>query len=99
MKKTIALGDQPSAKQIKEIEEASRREPYFDEESPEFTYEEMVEMLKSTEKHDRKKEIITLRLSPAAIKKAKAVGKGYTGFLSRLLENALNDKDLVTRSL
>ena len=47
----------------------------------------------------RKKEVVTLRLPVSVIDKAKAVGKGYTGFLSRLVENAINDKDIVSRSL
>ena len=33
------------------------------------------------------------------VEKAKATGKGYTGFLSRLLDNAINDPQLVSRSL
>jgi len=31
--------------------------------------------------------------------KAKATGKGYTGFLSRLLDNAINDPQMVSKSL
>ncbi|MDO4747345.1 MAG: antitoxin [Candidatus Saccharibacteria bacterium] len=101
IRKIVKPGDKPTKAQIKEIESASRAPITFDENSPEFTYEEMLEMIKMAKKTEdnHRKEIVTLRLSPSAIKKAKAVGKGYTGFLSRLIENALNDKDLVSRSL
>ena len=100
--KTVIKPDQkPTFEQIKEVEEASRRPIVFDDDSPEFTYEEMVKMVEETKKHkiDNTKQVVTLRLSTPTINKAKAVGKGYTGFLSRLVENAINDKDLVSRSL
>ncbi len=101
VKRTINTGMEPSSKQIKELKDASNREIVFDEDSPEFTYEELLEMVKAAEekKKEQKKEVVTLRISAAALKKAKATGKGYTGFLGRLIENALNDKDLVMRSL
>ena len=98
---TIKLSQKPSAEQISEIKAAAKRPVVFDEDSPEFTYEEMVKMIKETKKHreDARKQVVTLRLSTPTVNKAKAVGKGYTSFLSRLIENAINDKDLVSRSL
>ena len=101
VRKAIREGDEPTPEQIKEIEEAMKMKPVFDGDSPYFTYEELKEMEKITEERrkERKKEVVTLRISAAALKKAKATGKGYTGFLGRLVENALEDKDLVMRSL
>lgn len=73
----------------------------FDEDSPEYTYEELEEMrLAAIKKRaEQRKEVVAIRLSPDTIKKAKSLGKGYTSFLSRLIENAINDKDIVSRSL
>ena len=101
VKKVIKPGQKPTKKQLEEIEKASRRPIIFDEDSPEFTYEDMLKMVKETQKHprDTRKQVVTLRLSAPTVDKAKAVGKGYTSFLSRLIENAINDKDLVARSL
>ena len=48
---------------------------------------------------EQKKEVVAIRLSHSTVEKAKSYGKGYTGFLSRLIENAMNDKNLVSRSL
>lgn len=98
---TIKPGDKPSRKQIKEIEAANQRPLVYDEDCPEYTYEELMEMAEMAKKkrEESKKEPITLRVSASTIKKAKATGKGYTGFLSRLIDNAINDKDLVARSL
>lgn len=102
VKKVIKPGQKPTAKQIEEIEKASLRPIVFDEDSPEFTYEEMLKLVKETKKRRREdttKQVVTLRLSTPTVNKAKAVGKGYTSFLSRLIENAINDKDIVSRSL
>ena len=40
---------------------------------------------------------ISLCISPAALKKAKQYGKGYTGMLIRLLDAAIDDEDLVRK--
>ena len=101
IRKTIKRGDELTPAQIKMLEEMEKAEIVYDEDCPEYTDEEWEEMRKAAieKRKERKKEVITLRISAAALKKAKATGKGYTGFLGRLLENALNDKDLVMRSL
>lgn len=101
VRKIIKPTDKPTLAQAKEIELAARSPIAFDDDCPELSYEEMLEMIEATKDRNdnRKKEVITLRLSPATIKKAKATGKGYTGFLARLIENAINDKDIVARSL
>lgn len=101
VRKVIKPGQKPTAKQIEEVKKASLRPIIFDEDSPEFTYEEMVKLVKETKKRreDTTKQVVTLRLSTPTVNKAKAVGKGYTSFLSRLIENAINDKDIVSRSL
>ena len=39
-------GQKLTAEQIKEVEEASRRPIVFDDDSPEFTYEELCAMVK-----------------------------------------------------
>lgn len=100
--RTTIYPDQKLTKaQIRRIKKAATMPITFDEDSPEYTYEELLEMRDAAIKKraEQKKEVVAIRLSPATIKKAKAVGKGYTGFLSRLIENAINDKDIVSRSL
>ena len=48
---------------------------------------------------NRTKPTISLRISPATLKKAKQYGKGYTGLLSRLLDAAIDDEDLVRKCI
>ena len=61
-------------------------------------YAEMAEIARNRRKNNVKV-VVALRVTPATLDKAKATGKGYTGFLSRLLDNAINDPQLVSKSL
>lgn len=97
----ISADQKLSTNQIKEIEEAQKHPIVFDEDAPELSeqqYAEMAEIAKARRKESLKP-IVSIRISPSTLKKAKATGKGYTGFLSRLLDNAINDPNLVARSL
>ena len=97
----IRTGQQPTEAQIREIEEASSRPVTPDDDAPELTLEQYAEMaeLAKARRSRQAKPVIALRISPDTLEKAKATGKGYTGFLSRLLDNAINDPALVSRSL
>ncbi|MBQ9017383.1 BrnA antitoxin family protein [Candidatus Saccharibacteria bacterium] len=98
---TIYPGQKLTKRQIRRLDALKDRPIVFDEDAPEYTYEELEEMrLAAIKKRaEQRKEVVAIRISPSTLKKAKAMGKGYTGFLSRLIDNAINDKDLVARSL
>lgn len=98
---TIHQGDKPTKTQLKRLAALKDRPIVFDDEAPEYTLEELQEMrLAAIKKRaGQKKEVVAIRLSHNTLEKAKATGKGYTGFLARLIENAINDKDMVARSL
>lgn len=97
----IKSGQHPTESQIKEIMNASAKPVTFDEESPELTMEQYAEMaaIAKKKRSQNVKPVIALRISPDTLDKAKATGKGYTGFLSRLLDNAINDPTMVAKSL
>ncbi len=98
---SIDVTKKPNADQIKMIEEASKKPIEFDEDCPELTEQELRQFKKiSRERNaDRRKQTVTIRLSPQTLAKAKSLGKGYTSVLSRILENALNDNDIIKRNL
>ena len=97
----IRTGQQPTEAQIREIEAAASRPVVPDEETPELTLEQYAEMAAIARKRrsQRVKPVVAVRISPETLEKAKATGKGYTGFLSRLLDNAINDPQMVSKSL
>lgn len=97
----IHSGQQPTEAQIREIERAASMPVVPDEDAPELTLEQYAEMAAIAKKRrsQQVKPVIALRISPETLDKAKATGKGYTGFLSRLLDNAINDPEMVSKSL
>lgn len=87
-----------STKELEELESAARNDPFFDEDSPEMTAEKL-QQFKRTNSKERNKQTVSLRLSPDTLKIAKAYGKGYTSFLSRLLDVAITDEHLVKKCM
>ena len=87
--------------EIAMLERASRMPIVFDEDSPELTREELKEFRRVSDENrlERNKQTVTLRLSPQALKKARSLGKGYTSVLSRILEGALSDNDVIRHYL
>ena len=101
VRRTIRAGQQPTEAMIKEIEAAASWIDIPDEDAPELTMEQYAQMAEIARKRraEKVKPVLSLRVSPDTLEKAKATGKGYTGFLSRLLDNAINDPEMVAKSL
>lgn len=92
----------PLTEKEKDMIERSKAMPVvFDENCQELTDDELLEFKRVSDvrKESRRKQTVTLRLSPAALAKAKSLGKGYTSVLSRILENALNDNEIIKKCL
>ena len=72
-----------------------------DEDCSELTPAQIAQFkhIAAANREDRCKQTVTLRLSPQALRKAKSLGKGYTSVLSRILESALNNPEIVRHNL
>lgn len=81
-----------------ELEQAETKTVVYDEDSPKMT-QEMLMQFKRMNKEERVKQTVSLRLSPGTLSKAKALGKGYTSVLSRLLDLAINDEEMLKKCL
>ncbi|MBQ1317855.1 MAG: BrnA antitoxin family protein [Lachnospiraceae bacterium] len=79
-----------------EVEAAAAMPSMFDEDCPEMT-PEMLQQFKRLRREGRNKQTVSLRLSPDTLQFAKRYGKGYTSFLSRLLDEAIKDENLVRK--
>ena len=93
---------QPLTEEQKQMFENLKTRPVeSDEDFPELTEEQLAKIKKISEirREERKKQTVTLRLSPQALKTAKSLGKGYTSVLSRILESALTDEELIKQYL
>lgn len=61
---------------------------------------EQLEELKNIAQQRReeaKKTLISLRLNNKTLEKARSLGKGYTGILSRLLDLAIEDPEMLKK--
>ena len=87
--------------EIEMLERAKNLPIVFDEDSPELTEKDLKGFRRVREENrlERNKQTVTLRLSPQALRKAKSLGKGYTSVLSRILEGALSDNDVIRHYL
>lgn len=101
MLKNIDVTKNPTPEQVAMLTKAADLPVLDDDEYPEFSEAELLQFkrISNEKKADRKKQTVTLRLSPQALKKAKSLGKGYTSVLSRILENALENPDIIKRYL
>lgn len=90
-----------SKKQLKEIENASKMEITYDEDSPEYSVAELEAMIRRTKElgKDRRKLGVSLRLDKESIDIAKAYGSGYTSLLARVLYYGLRDPEILRKAL
>ena len=90
-----------SEEEEKMLAEAAGRPVEYDEDLPKLTKEQLSQFrrISDAKREERRKQNVTLRLSPQTIQKAKALGKGYTSVLARIIENALNDPDMIKANL
>ena len=98
---TLTEEQRLTKQQIKMIQEAAKRPPVYDEDNPELTDEQLASFRRvhQQKQNERRKQNVTLRLSPQTIRKAKSLGKGYTGVLSRIVESTLNDPSALSKYL
>lgn len=100
MRKTIYNDEPLTAEQIKELDALDDRPIEFDEDCPELTPEQLRQMaLMAKAQRAERRPVVALRVSPSTLEKAKATGRGYTGFMSRLLDLAINNPEMVKRCL
>lgn len=87
-------------KQKKQIQKAKRFDIY-DEDNPELSDEQLSQFRRVHYENQllRRKEVLSLRVYPATISKAKALGPGYTNICARLLDLALDNPELIKKCL
>ncbi len=93
IRKEIDLNKPLTNEQKKMLEALKSRPVCPDDDCPELTPEQLSQLVLASK--ERCKQTVTLRLSPQALRTAKALGKGYTTVLSRILESALTDAELI----
>lgn len=93
----VYKGQEPTKEQCQEIREVAKRTVLCDEDAPELSLEQMRRYRKAAIDKSAKA-MVTLELSKENMDKAHSFGKEYRAVLSRLLELALNDKELIRKA-
>lgn len=89
-----------TAEQIKELDALESRTIEFDDDCQELTASQLKQIAEHARaKRAARRQVVALRVSAATLEKAKATGRGYTGFMSRLLDLAINNPEMVKRCL
>lgn len=91
-----------TAEQLAMLEDVANSPTVPDEECPELTDEQitrLAEVARTRRQQTQTKQTVAIRLSPQALTKAKSLGKGYTTILSRILETALADNEIIKQYL
>lgn len=101
VRKEIDLNKPLTDEQKKMLEALKTRPAQPDQDCPELTAEQLNQLVKISEmrREERRKQTVTLRLSPQALCTARSLGKGYTSVLSRILESVLSDTELIKHYL
>ena len=101
VRKEIDINKPLTEDEIKMLDHAEKMPIVYDEDSPELTDEQLKQFRRVSEmrKEERRKQTVTIRLSSKTLNKAKSLGKGYTSVLSRIIEEAFDDKEFLERCL
>ena len=101
VRKEIDLNQPLTLAQTEMLNKLASRSITPDEDCPELTTEQLAQFrrISAVNREERCQQTVTLRLSPQALRRAKSLGKGYTSVLSRILESALENPDIVRHHL
>lgn len=91
----------PTPEQIKMLHDAAELPLVYDEDIPPQNAEQLSEFrrIMDVKNEERRKQNVTIRLSHNTLEKARALGKGYTSVLGRLLDLALDDPEMIKKAL
>ena len=101
VRKEIDLTQPLTPSQVEMLHNLESKPISPDEDCPELTMDQLAQFqrISAANREERCKQTVTLRLSPQTLRRAKSLGKGYTSVLSRILENALENPDIVRHYL
>ena len=93
--------EKPTKEQIEEIRQAVKKPIVYDEDCPPLTKEQLKEFARIAKEQRKlqKKQVVAIRLSPETAEKVKALGKGYSSVLSRIIDEAFRNPEFLHKCL
>ena len=100
IKSTVRVGQKPPKEAIKEARAAARKPINFTEDCPRLTPEALREFahLAAERNRRKKKQSITIRVSPDVLESYKTMGEGYTGIMADVLKYAVDNPGILTEA-
>ena len=98
-KMTIPQGQTLTKEQYAQVMKAVEMPIVYDEDSPETTEElyQLYEPIAARQRAEREHPVMAFSVTKETMEKARSLGAGYTRVLSRLMEMALNDPDMIKK--
>ena len=93
IKSTVKVGQKIPKEVINEVREAARRPIVYTEDCPKSTPEALKEFAQLAAERNRrkKKQSVTIRVTPDILESYKTMGSGYTGIMADVLKYAVNN--------
>ncbi|MCL2765851.1 MAG: BrnA antitoxin family protein [Treponema sp.] len=97
IKSTVRVGEKPPKEVIKRLKAAARQPINYTAEAPRATPEVLKEFAQLAVERNRqkKKQTITIRITPDVLESYKTMGSGYTGIMSDVLQYAINNPSVL----
>ena len=101
IKSTVRVGEKPPKEVIKRLKQAARRPINYTEEAPRSSPEALKEFahLAAERNRRKKKQTITIRITPEVLESYKTMGSGYTGIMSDVLQYAVNNPAVLAEAI
>lgn len=99
---SVLYGDEkPTKEQIEEIRRVAKMPIVYDEDCPPLTKEQIKKFARIAKEQRklRKKQVVAIRLSPETAEKVKVLGRGYSSILSRIIDEAFKNPELLHKCL
>ena len=100
IKSTVRVGEKPPKEVIKRLKAAARRPINYTAEAPRSSPEVLKEFAQLAAERNRrkKKQTVTIRITPDVLERYKTMGSGYTGIMSDVLQYAVNNPSVLTEA-
>ena len=100
IRSTVRVGEKPPKEVVKRLKAAARQPINYTEDAPRSSPEALKEFAELAAERNRrkKKQPITIRVTPDVLEKYKTMGSGYTAIMSDVLAYAVNNPAVITEA-
>ncbi|MCL2244426.1 MAG: BrnA antitoxin family protein [Treponema sp.] len=97
IKSTVKVGQKPPEEVVKRLQKIARQPINYTEDCPPSSPEALQEFAQLAAERNRrkKKQSITIRVTPDVLESYKTMGSGYTSIMSDVLQYAVNNPSVI----